>query len=128
MEHDFYPSPVSVDTVKTREVMDSVQSALVLVETFQPNFITKNGEKFIKVLTMVIVVQYFLLGVLTLLYVNDSNFKLGFHKNLNHKIQNLLLDQVNNTNNGSLEGEKLKNTKILVWNLIKFQKFLRGIR
>ena len=77
-------SPVSVDTVKTREIMDSVKTALVLIETFQPNFITKNGEKFIKVLTMIIVVKDLLFSVLSLLDVDYSHFELRLHKDLSN--------------------------------------------
>ena len=71
-----------VDTVVTSQVVDSVQAAFVLVEPLQSHFVPQDGEELRKIVAVVVIVQYLLLGVLTLLDVDHANLQLRLDEHL----------------------------------------------
>ena len=75
-------SPVSVDTVVPSQVMHSVQASFVLVKTLQPNFVSENCQELVQVVAVLIVVQDLLLGVLTLLHIDDAHLQLRLDEHL----------------------------------------------
>ena len=64
--------------------MDSVKTSLVFVKTFELDFVPQNCQKLVKALTVIIVVENLLLGVLSLLDVDYSHFELRLHKDLSN--------------------------------------------
>lgn len=53
-----------------------------VVDTFQPHFVADNLKELVKQGTVFVVVQDFLLRVLTVFDVNDAHFQLGFDEDL----------------------------------------------
>ena len=75
-------SPVSVDTVVASQVVDSVQATFVLVKPLQPHFVPQNCEELGQIVAVVVIVEYLLLRVLTLLHVDHANLQLGLDEHL----------------------------------------------
>ena len=86
MKHNLNASPVSVDTVKACQIVNGIQSSFVFIKTLQSHFIPQNGEKFLKVVTMIIVVKYLLFSKLSFLDVNHPNFQLRLDKDLQKRM------------------------------------------
>lgn len=103
MKHDLDATPVRVHRIETGQVVDRVQSAFVLVETwgqhvtsyhnhiikntvrvhtFKTNFVANDLQKFVKERTVFVVIQNLLFGVLAVFDVDDAHFQLRFNEYL----------------------------------------------
>jgi len=82
VEHDLNPSPIRIDGLRPREVMDSVESALVAVKPPETHALSQDLEKVVKGSTIVIVVQDLLLRVLPFLDINDADLELRLDEHL----------------------------------------------
>ena len=82
MKHDFDSPPVGVHRVEAREIVDRVQAALVLVEALQSHLLTQYLEELVEQWRLLVVVEYLLLGVLSLLDVNHADLELGLDEHL----------------------------------------------
>lgn len=80
--HDLDPSPIGVDRVQSGQIVNRIQSTLVLVETFQTNFITENLQELVEQWRILVVIQYLFLRALILLNVKNPDFQLRFYEHL----------------------------------------------
>lgn len=62
--------------------MHGVETAFVLVETLQPDLIPEDLQEFLEEQRVIVVVEYLLLAVLTLLDINHPHLQLRLDKNL----------------------------------------------
>lgn len=88
--HDLDPSPIGVDRVQSGQIVNRIQSTLVLVETLQTNFIAEDLQELVEQWRILVVIQYLLLRALVLLYVKNPDFQLRFYEHL-IQLQKLVL-------------------------------------
>lgn len=90
MVHDLDPSPIGVDRVQSGQIVNRIQSTLVLVETLQTNFIAENLQELVEQWWILVVIQYLFFRALILLNVKNPDFQLRFYEHL-IQLQKLVL-------------------------------------
>lgn len=82
VKHNFDSTPICINGVMTGQVVNGVQATFVLVEALESHPIAEYLQELLEQEGIVIVVEYLLLGVLSLFNVNHAHLELALDKHL----------------------------------------------